>query len=257
MTTPFSLLYATEESSTHPPPTETVELETVSEEALIDTETHSPQVGALTLRNILHHPDAHPITLDIMYLRQYGPEWMLWEGETLQHLAPSDFHQTLSDMNLAKLQAVRTLHLVDTFWKQWEIFGWCTLALNGVPPDFQTMQAPLVSQAAIAVDIANRIRPDEVPWSEEIRHYLAAVFRHDSVYCPQPPLDFVTLDVEGTPLDIPEISKRWPGVRASGHAPTGETVTDEQLRRMLLVDQHLEESRTHLRDQLHMVHHGH
>lgn len=212
--------------------------------------------GAVTLSNMWRHPDAHPIVLSVALLQKYGSDWLLWEPETLRSIVPGDFGtQSLSDINLTKVQAMRTLHLVDTFWLQWEVFGWCTVSLNGVFPDFGTMQVPTVAQCMVAVDIANRVRED-VSWSDELRGYLSAVHLHDDVLCPQSPLDFVKVDTEGFPVDIKKVEERWPSVRTSGRAPTEETIEAEQLRRMLIVHDYLEESRARLERQLRLLSHA-
>lgn len=203
--------------------------------------------------NIFRHPDAHPIALDMLLLRQYGPEWMLWEGETLQHVVPVDFHtEALSDLNLAKLQACKTLHLVDTFWERWEVFGWCTAAFNAEFPDFEVMQVPSVAQALVAVDIANRIR-DDVSFTDEVKAYVGAVFQHDGIFIPLPPADFATFESSDAPFDVEVAKARWPEVRAAGHAPAGETPLDEEFRRLLGAHSYLEESRERLRQQLRIL----
>ena len=33
--------------------------------------------SSVTAASIFRHPDAHPIALNMLLLRQYGPEWML------------------------------------------------------------------------------------------------------------------------------------------------------------------------------------
>jgi len=123
------------------------------------------------------------------------------------------------------------------------------MALNGVPPDFEVMQVPTVAQCMIAVDIANRVR-DDVDWSTEVKTYIAIVHRHDEILVPQAPLDFVKVDTDGLPIDVPNILKRWRDVRTSEKPPIGDTVEDEQLRRMLDVYKILEDSRANLRQQL-------
>ena len=107
----------------------------------------------------------------------------------------------------------------------------------------------------VAVDIANRVRED-VSWSDELRGYLSAVHLHDDVLCPQSPLDFVKVDTEGFPVDIKKVEERWPSVRTSGRAPTEETIEAEQLRRMLIVHDYLEESRARLERQLRLLSHA-
>lgn len=234
----------------------TVEIETVDGD-------HQPQPpvrehaegSGVTAVNIFRHRDAHPYVLDFLLIRKYGPEWMSWEPETLGAHINQDFRGGISDLNFSKVQSMKTLHMVDTFWQQWEVFVWCLMPFNGVLPDFQMMQVPTVAQCLVGIDIANRVRED-VPWSDEVKAYLEVVFRHDGLFCPQSPADFVHVDTEGLPIDCEEIHKRWPDVRVSGHAPGGENITDEQLRRLLIANTFLEESRAQLRRQEPLIHHA-
>lgn len=193
--------------------------------------------------NLFQHPDTHPAVLDILLLQKYGPEWMLWEPETLQMRVPLDFHtQEVSDLNMNKIQAMKTLHCVDAPWKRWEVFVWCCMAVNGLFPDFEIMQVPTVSQCLIAIDIFNKVRQD-VAWSEEMKTYLSMVWRHEGMFCPQDPADFVEVDKEGTVLDCSKISSMWPTVRKEGKAPAADDENAEQLRRMLDAHESLDESR--------------
>ncbi len=129
---------------------------------------------------------------------------------------------------------------------------WCAMPFNGIFPDFQVMQVPTVAQAMVAVDIANRLRND-IEFSLEVKTYLSTLHVHDGILFPEPPLDFVHVSLEDVHIDGPAVKKRWPEVRASGKAPAGDTMEDEQLRRMLLVNEFLEESRTRLRQQLRLA----
>lgn len=209
-----------------------------------------------TTQNIWRHPDAHPVVLDYLLLQKYGVDWMNWEPETLETRVPQDFDtQTLSDLNLSKIQACKTLHFVDTFWERWEVFTWCAMPFNGAFPDFNVMQVPTVAQCAVAVDIARRLRTD-VDYSLEVKTYLGVVHQHDGLLIPTEPLDFVKVDTNEVRMDVADIRHRWPKVMSSGSAPKEDTVEDEQLRRMLLVHHFLEESRTRLRQQLRLVLHA-
>jgi len=226
--------------------TEVVEEESHDKE---EGTTAAPSIGGVTRSNIWHHPDAHPIALDLALLNKYGADWLDWEPETLQHVIPQDFGTpSLSDLNIAKIQACATLHLVDTFWQRWEVFLWCTMAFNSEFPDFRAMQVPAVGQVLISCDIANRIR-DEVEWTDEVKEYVAAVFHHDDIFLALPPADFAHLTVPAV-INAGELAKRWTDVRFAGKAPTGDTILDEQLRRLLSVNDYLEESRTRLQKQL-------
>lgn len=228
-------------------PTEIVE---VGEEH-VDAEKKVADVRPATPINLFQHPDSHPIALDLALLRRYGPEWMMWEAETLELRIPVDFHtQSFSSLNLEKVMAVKTLHLTDAFWKKWEVFVPCSQALNDVFPDFEVMQVPSYGELLVAADIGARIRAD-VTWSEEIESYIRTVMEHDGVLVGIEPIEQLRPFVSGVNLGLVEDS--WPAVRLSGRVPTGDTAENEQLRRLLEVNQYLEQNRQRLRDQLPLV----
>lgn len=234
-------------------PTELVE--TVEQPEVAKETAARPLVGSVTVLNFFRHPDAHPLVLDLCLLKKYGPDFLMWEPETLEVRIPQDFRTTeVSDVNLSKIQACRTLHLVDTFWERWEVFGWVTSALNGLFPDFDSVQVPTVAQCAIAVSIAKKIR-DDVEWSSEVKAFLASVFRFEGIFLPLEPLDFLELDADGLVVDPEEVARLWPAVRDARRAPAEESITNEQLRRLLLVQTALDENRSLLRSQLPLVQH--
>lgn len=213
------------------------------------------KLSNVSVANVFRNPDAHPVVLDLMLLRKFNIDWLGWELETVVHRIQEEFKTpTVADINIEKLQACKALHLVDDFWLKWEVFLHCCAPFNGAFADFQRMQVPHVAECMVAVDIANRIR-DDVQWSVEVKNYLAVVHRHDGILCPQPPLEFVHVDVEGLPIDCEEVTARWPEVRASGRAPTGDSVEDEQLRRLLGSWAYLESVRLRLRQQLEILKH--
>lgn len=209
----------------------------------------------VTAKTLFSHPESHPIALDLALLAKYpNAEWLEWEPESVQYHVNKDLGP-LSDLNFSKIMAMKTLHLVDSFWEQWEVFTWVTMALNGVFPDFQVMQVPSVEQSMVAAFIANRVRED-VPWSDEVRHFLGAVHQNEGIFVAQPPVEDAIIDSRGVAIDLGDVAKRWPGVRVSGNAPTGTSAEDEQLRRMLTVRDVLAESVLRLRSQLPLVSHA-
>lgn len=209
-----------------------------------------------TTINLFQHPDAHPFVLDLALLRKYGPEWLQWEPEVLEIRILKDFRtKSLSELNADKLHAIKALHLRDEFWQEWHIFAPCALALAGYSPDFEVIQALTVPQAMIAVDVANKLRAG-VEWSLEVKTYLSVVHKHDGMFCPLPPLDFVEVDATNYWVNCEDIRARWDAVRASRKAPESTSVENEQLRRMLAVWELLEENRKQLQDQLPLLYHG-
>jgi len=207
----------------------------------------------VTAQNIFRSPDAHPLVLDMLLLQRYGHEWLGWEPEALEVILASDLNSSISDVNFAKINACKTLHLVDTFWERWEVFNWCTMALNGVTPDFHIMQVPTFAQCLVAADIANRIR-DDVEYSAEVKHFMAAVLRHDGLLLSQAPIELPHAEIED--VNLKHLEERWLQVLSLGKPPSGDTLEDEQLRRMHAVREFLEESRTRLRHQLELIHHA-
>ena len=233
----------------------TEELETTGLNEVAPPGSSEPVGSAVTLSNLFRHPDAHPVVLDLCLIRKYGADWYGWEPETLELKIPQDFKvKEVSDLVFSKIQAVRALHMVDNYWRHWEVFCWCTMPLNGMFPDFEVMQVPTVAECMVSVDIANQIRSD-VKWDAEIVAYLESVHRHDGIFVSQPPLDFVHIDTDGLVVDAKEIRMLWPVVLQSNKMPTGETVTAEQLRRMLSAQRYLEANRSLLRSQLPLVQH--
>ena len=206
--------------------------------------------------NLFQHFDAHPYVLGFCLLQRYGTDWMEWESEVITARILNDFKtNSVSDLTMDKIEAVRSLHYSDWYWERWEVFIAVTMPFNNLLPDFEVMQVPTVMQCALSVHIANKIRND-MAWSDEMKAYLGVVHKFDGIMCAVDPLDFVVVDSEQHPVDTADVLKRWPAVRDSGKAPTHETVEDEQLRRLLAVHQAIQESDKRQQTQLRMVFRG-
>ena len=207
----------------------------------------------MTKRNLFTHPDVHPIVLDLMLLKLYGADWLEWEPETLELMVPKDTGTPeISGLAMSKIMACKTLHMVDTFWTQWEVFVWCTMPFNNLYPEFDVLQVPTVSQCLVSVDIANRIRQD-VPWSEEVKRFIATVYRHDGIFCTIEPTEFVKIDTADFVIDCAELHKLWPNVRYTKKAPQDQTIMGEQLRLLLDVYLTFKKQQDVLRAQLTLV----
>lgn len=229
--------------------------ETTAEE--VEHSNVAPQrihAAGVTLTNLFRHPDTHPIVLDLALLKAYGVDWFFWEMETLKHYIEDDFKPGLSSLNLEKLQAMRTLHLRPEFWERWEVFNPVVGALNNEYAEFELIRPPTVAHMMVAVDIANRVN-DDVTFSSEVANFMGVVHRWDDILVPQAPLEMARVDTEGLPLDVEEVRRLWPVVQATGRVPQKVTIEHEQLRRMLLAREHLNESRDRLRAQLPVLDH--
>ena len=202
--------------------------------------------------NLFQHPDAHPVVLDLLLTKRYGDAWLGWEDEVLEIQIPLDFGTpSVGELTMDKIEAMRTLHISSNFWSRWEVFLWITMPLNDIYPDFAVMQVPTLAQCLVATEVADSVHKNHV-WSQELTDYLGVVYKHDGIFCPVWPLEEIEIDVPDL-VDQETILKRWPEVNRTRIPPKGENITDEQLRRMLVATDALEESRARLEAQLPLV----
>ena len=235
-------------------PEATVQVETLGLHVPVPEPKQSKLItSSVSASNVFRHPETHPVVLDLILLRKYGPDFLMWEIETLHMRIPKDFGvDSVSELNLNKIGALKTLHLVDTFLQRWEVFNWCTSAFNGNFPNFEVMQVPTVAQCMISIDIANRLRND-VDWSSEVKAFIQSVYTFEGILLTIPPVNFVDLDVSDYVVDITKLKNMWDSFRTSKQVPDGDTVEHEQLRRLLFSQEQLAYSKGLLKSQLKVV----
>lgn len=139
-------------------------------------------------RSVFSHPDTHPVVLDLALLKHFQLEWFSWLPDTLFIEIERTFTTSIAEVNKLKILSAQTLHVIDAYWEEWEIFEKTIQALNGVPPRLDSMQPPDLSYLFSGVDIANSIRKEN--YSEEVSRYCAAVFLHENVHYAPEPLSF-------------------------------------------------------------------
>jgi len=130
--------------------------------------------------SFLNEGPAHPVALDMLLLRAYGPECYGWEPETLFLELERGMRASPPQYNRDAIQTVRLIHCSDTFASDWYLFEKVVMGLNNVPVDFLVGQKPTVGQIMAAVDALQIIRP--VPLADDVRIYVAAVVREDAIY---------------------------------------------------------------------------
>lgn len=145
-------------------------------------------LSPVSQNNIFSHYEAHPVAIDVVMLSKYGPDWFSWEPETLWTLISQDFSTSISELNKNKIMAVKTLHVVSSFWEQWEVFVPVATAFTGLVPRFDVFQLPSLPMIWATVEMADEVRKHE--YGEEVGRFIATVARHDSVWYLPPPLDF-------------------------------------------------------------------
>ena len=157
-----------------------VSLHKINEES-----TQEPVFKEITAKNLFSHPETHPVILDLVLLKNFELEWFEWLPDTLLQEIELTFKTSIAEVNRNKILAVKTLHVTDAFWNQWEIYEKTIHALNGVSSRVDVIQPVDVPALLVGVDIANSIRKEE--FNEEVARYSAACFLNDGiVYAPEP-----------------------------------------------------------------------
>lgn len=222
---------------------------------------------SVTRKNLFVHHDTHPVVYDIALLKQYNTDWMVWEADTLWKEIKEDFHvPSISDHAKTKIQAVRTLHILDTFWTNWEVFCWINQALNNNIPDWHVIQKPAISQMVNSVDISAMVRSGET-FNSEVQGFAAASFLDEGVLYAPPPMDFCQAeilqylddrDVEYSMESISEVEHKHKVVSSMSlsdwHNSEGtvlhETVSDIQVAKLKVAWDYLKMRRQQLKEQL-------
>ncbi len=143
---------------------------------------------SLTSRSVFSHPEAHPVALDLVLLKNFELEWLQWMPDTLFSEIEKTFTTSIAEVNRLKILAAQTLHVTDAYWENWEIFEKVLWALNGQVPRAGVIQPPDLPILMSGVDIADGIRNET--YGEEVARYCAAVFLHENVFYAPEPLDF-------------------------------------------------------------------
>lgn len=215
---------------------------------------HAPGIHPLTKTNLYQHPLAHPLALTLGVIYQYGPECLLWEPETLRFFTQDELGP-MSDLNSHKIQACISMLRNNAFWNRWEVFTVCTMPLNDIPPDFEVQQVPTVADILVSVEIAKALR-DDVEFNSEVRTFMEKVYLFDGLFVHLAPVTFVSLPSKDLPFNDLLVHNMWPKVRASKVVPSTLGLGEQdQLNRMLLAYNHLEQSRARLKTQLPLVTH--
>ena len=223
-------------------PTLVVEDDSDQQEDQVPVETLGP-----TTTNLLEHPEAHPLVLELLLLRKYGPEWMLWDPEVVELRLRADFKvQDVPDLTMDKLMAVRTAHLVDSPWREWEVFSAVGQAFNDTPVNFTVMWLPSPAEICGTVQILNQIR-DDVSWTdreaEDLRAFMSTAFLHGNMLAPVPPCGFLSIDTKGLVVDGSQVARQLPAVLKSRRAPTEDSALAEQLRHALAIQEYCDDLR--------------
>jgi hypothetical protein len=145
-----------------------------------------PQNSPRSVREAFTHQMTHPLALNLIMIKEFGPEYLGWEPETCWIEIQRTWGASISELNRNKLQAIRTCHTSNQPYERWEVFDSVAVGLMGMPPRFDLIQKPSPHRAAVAIDIMQQVKEGETI-SPEIYKYIAAAFLdYGLAYAPDP-----------------------------------------------------------------------
>jgi len=218
------------------------------------------KTSKVTRKTLFVHHDTHPVVYDVALLQEYGTDWFIWEAETLWKEVMGDFKvPSISDHAKAKIQAVKTLHISEAYWTDWEPFSWITQALNNNIPDWLTMQKPSASQLFNSVDVATMVRSNE-SFTPEVKDFVAACMLEEGLlYAPenlgfcQEAIDRYANErgVEDYAQIVRDVQSRYKQIVANPAAVSlEENVVDIQVAKLKVAWDYLSKRRAQLKEQL-------
>lgn len=203
---------------------------------------------AVSARQLLTHYESHPIVLDLYALKLLGPEYYIWEPETLwAELIRLSGSPSISEVNKNKIQAVRTMHVAESPFVAWEAFEKVIVALNGVIPNFYIMQKPSIGQLLCGVEMMLQLNSGI--FSDEVSRYTAAVVLSEGLIYAPAPLTYAHYILEARGRLFGKVREAVD----SGTKRTGDDTVNSQLGKLRIAQSHVQTMARRLLDQIKVV----
>lgn len=148
--------------------------------------------------------ELHPLKLKEMLDQSLGPDWVLWEPETLHQTLAHHIGQPPDAETFQMIQAIQVLIRTDHFWENWQGFEKIVLALNGITPelgqrpaqpgepesqvDFDQIEPLSPGQMIFASNVALRLSPTQRPFNPEVLAFIAVQLQEAGLVWAPPPL---------------------------------------------------------------------
>ena len=138
--------------------------------------------GPKTPKHAFTSKDVHPLVLDLLLLKEFGPEYLGWEPETVWVEISKTWGTSVSDSNKNKIQAIRTCHTTSQPYERWETFELVCSGLVGQPPKFDLIQRPTPHKAAFALEVMTQIKEKQRVADEVYKYISACMLDYGLVY---------------------------------------------------------------------------
>lgn len=221
-----------------------------------------PKPSPVVRKTLFVHHDTHPVVYDVALLKEYGVDWFEWEAATLWCEILRDFKvPSVSDAAKTKIQAVKTLHISESYWTEWEVFGWISQALNNNIPDWHTIQKPSIGQLMNSIDIATTVRAGE-EFSPEVAGFVAGCLLEEGVLYAPEELKFCQSYIDQFALSsgledysgmVRAVQDKYTQVRRGAVLEFQENPVDIQVAKLKVAWDYLSKRRGQLKEQLQLL----
>ena len=196
----------------------------------------------------------HLLTLDVLCLRELGPEFIGYEPETLFR-EMSLRHGSIGRVTSERLLACQVLHANAVYWTDWEAFEKITASISGEVAIFSYSQPPEPEEAAISLTTAAQF--NSIEYSEEVKRYIAACCLHDGLFYLEGPLE-MSMPYTSEYIDSREIDVNIPMVRdilakTSSQIEDADSVEEVQVNKVLSVRKAVADFQREIKMQLNRI----
>jgi hypothetical protein len=138
--------------------------------------------GPETTRQVFTNKNSHPLVLDLVLLKEFGPSYLEWEPETCWAEIRQTWGTTISETNRNKVQAVRTCHVSSQPYEAWEIFEKVAAGLFGLMPRFDYIQKATPHRACVSLDVITQIKENKSVLPEVYKYAAATMLDYGMIY---------------------------------------------------------------------------
>lgn len=117
--------------------------------------------------------DVHPMVYEFVLINKYKTKWIHWDPDELWDRIKNDFRQDINDIAKNKIQSLRTLQIIDRYWREPEVFENVSSSFNDMVPYFNITEFLTPSQMSFSIDISSLI--DDHKFEEDIGCYIVAM----------------------------------------------------------------------------------
>jgi hypothetical protein len=198
-----------------------------------------PSDGPQTPKHAFTNKDTHPLVLDLLLIKEFGPDYLGWEPETLWLEIGRNWGVATAESSRNKIQAMRTCHVSDQPYTSWGVFEKVAGGLMGLSPKFDLIQRATPHRAAAALEIMSQAR-DNRPVSDQVYKYIAAcLLDAGMVYGPGP---LEPCNKHMTKFVGADLQKSVKSAISAGRTPTfdGANSSDVQVMKSLSVKDFIE-----------------